>query len=157
SFRKYYVSDGLAGNEFNGISWKSPDGEMFFGTSSGLTSFFPDQVVDNPYVPPVVLTDLQLSGKAVTSGADSPLQKAISLTDALILDHTQNTVSLEFAALSFASPQRNRYRHRLEPLEDHWIETDSQRRFVSYTALAPAEYVLRVQGSNNRGLWNERG
>ena len=157
TFRNYYVSDGLAGNEFNEVAWKSPGGEMFFATSSGLTSFFPDQVVDNSYVPPVVLTDFQLSGKAVTLGGDSPLQKAISFTDALILDHTQNTFSFEFSALSFASPQRNRYRHRLEGLEDQWIETDSQHRFVSYTTLAPGEYVFRVQGSNNRGLWNEQG
>ena len=78
TFRNYYVSDGLAGNEFNGAAWKSPGGEMFFATSSGLTSFFPDQVMDNSYVPPVVLTDFQLSGKAVTLGGDSPLQKAIS-------------------------------------------------------------------------------
>ena len=130
---------------------------MFFATSSGLTSFFPDQVVDNSYVPPVVLTDFQLFGKAVTPGGDSPLRKAISFTDAMILGHTQNTFSFEFSALSFASPQRNRYRHRLEPLEDRWIETDSQRRFVSYSTLAPGEYVFRVQGSNNRGLWNEQG
>ena len=130
---------------------------MFFATLSGLTSFFPDQVVDNSYVPPIVLTDFQLSGKAVTLGGDSPLQKAISVTNAMILDHTQNTFSFEFSAASFASPQRNRYRHRLEGLEDQWIETDSQHRFVSYTTLAPGEYVFRVQGSNNRGLWNEQG
>src|SRR4029077_1601991 len=157
TFRNYYVSDGLAGNAFNGAAWQSPDGEMFLGTTSGLTSFFPDQVVDNSYVPPVVLTDFRLSGKAVTPGGDSPLRKAISFTDALILHHSQNTFSFEFSALSFASPQRNRYRHRLEEVEGQWIETDSQRRFVSYTTLAPGEYVFRVQGSNNQGLWNEQG
>ncbi|MBV8487849.1 MAG: PAS domain-containing protein, partial [Planctomycetaceae bacterium] len=157
TFKYYGVSDGLPGNQFVGVAWKSPGGEMFFGTSSGLSSFSPGQVVENSYVPPVVLTDFQLSGNAVAIGGDSPLQQAIPFTHSLTLDYTQNTLSFEFAALSFASPGRNRYRHRLERLEENWIETDSNRRFVSYTTLGPGEYVFRVQGSNNRGVWNEEG
>jgi PAS domain S-box-containing protein len=157
TFKNYYVSDGLAGNEFVGVAHKGTGGEMFFGSSGGLTSFFPDQVVDNSYLPPVVLTDFQLFGNPVAVGGDSPLQQAISFTPALTLDYGQNTLSFEFAALSFASPQRNRYRHRLEGLEGRWIETDCHHRFVSYTTLAPGEYVFRVQGSNNRGVWNEEG
>jgi PAS domain S-box-containing protein len=156
-FRNYYASDGLPGNEFIAAARKDPGGEMFFATSSGLTRFFPEQVVDNAYVPPVVLTDFRLGGRAAAVGGDNPLQRAIAFTDALTLDHTQNTFAFEFAALSFANPHRNRYRYRLEKLEGQWIEVDSNHRFVSYTTLPPGDYVFRVQGSNNRGLWNEEG
>jgi len=159
TFKNYSTSDGLPANEFYGgnAGFKSRTGEMFFCSRSGLTTFFPDKVVDNPYVPPVVLTDFQLFNKHVPVGGNSLLKQSISETKALTLNHAQNVFSFEFSALSFASPQKNRYRYRLEGLENQWNETDSSRRFVTYTTLAPKEYIFRVQGSNNRGVWNEQG
>jgi ligand-binding sensor domain-containing protein len=118
-FRNYSVADGIAGNEFyrrNG-AWKSPAGEMFFCSTVGLTSFFPDQVVENPYVPPVVLTEFLLSDKTVPVGGQSPLRQSISLTKSLTLHPEQNIFAFEFSALSFVSPERNRYRYRLDNLE----------------------------------------
>jgi signal transduction histidine kinase/streptogramin lyase len=159
TFKNYYVSDGILGNEFYGfnVAWKSPTGEMFFGSLGGLTAFFPDQVIENPYVPPVVLTDFQLLGKPAQIGANSPLKHSISLTDSLTLNHTQNIFSFEFSALSYANPERNRYRYRLEGLDTVWNEADSRHRSVMYTTLPPGEYVFHVLGSNNRGIWNMKG
>lgn len=159
SLRRYSMSDGLAGNEFplNGAVWKSPRGEMFFGSYGGLTFFDPEQIVDSPDSPPVRLTDIQILGKPVSIGEDSPLKRSISVTDAIILSHAQSVVSFEFSALSYANPERNRYRYRLEGLDDKWYETDSSRRFVTYTTLAPRDYVFRVQGSDSRGVWNQNG
>jgi ligand-binding sensor domain-containing protein/signal transduction histidine kinase len=158
-FRNYFVADGIAGNEFyrrNG-AFKSPSGEMFFCSTVGLTSFFPDRVMENPYVPPVLLTDFLLSDKTVPVGGQSPLRQSISLTKSLILHPEQNIFSFEFSALSFVSPERNRYRYRLENLEKEWNERDSNHRTVTYTTLPPGHYTFRVQGSNNRGLWNDTG
>jgi ligand-binding sensor domain-containing protein/signal transduction histidine kinase len=158
-FRNYYASDGLPANEFNsfGTAYKSSNGEMFFCTYGGLLTFRPEQVVDNLFVPPVVLADFRLFGVPARPGEGSPLKKPIDVTSSITLSHEQNIFSLEFAALSFASPERNRYRYRLENLETHWNETDSTRRFASYTTLHPGDYVFRVQGSNNRGVWNDTG
>jgi signal transduction histidine kinase/ligand-binding sensor domain-containing protein len=159
TFRNYSVSDGLLGNEFYNYAsaYKSKSGELFFNNYAGVISFFADRVVDNPYVPPVVLTDFLLFSKPVTIGGDSPLKQSISLTKSITLTHTQSIFSLEFAALSYANPERNRYRYKLEGLENNWNETVGTRRFVTYTTLAPGEYFFRVQGSNNRGVWNDAG
>jgi ligand-binding sensor domain-containing protein/signal transduction histidine kinase len=158
-FRNYSVSDGLLGNEFfnYAAACKSSTGKMLFSSYLGVITFFPDQVVDNPYVPPVVLTDFLLFGKPVPIGGKSPLRQSISATKSLTLTHVQSIFTLEFSALSYASPERNRYRYRLEPLETKWNEMDSGRRFATYTTLSPGQYVFRVQGSNNRGIWNEDG
>lgn len=158
-FSNYYASDGLWVSEFFGaqVAWKGPRGEMFFCSYTGLTSFFPDQVVDNPYNPPVLITDFQLFGKPVPIGDQSPLKKSITVTDALTLSYKQNFFTFAFSALSYANPERNRYRYKLEGLEDQWNETDGNHRTATYTALSPGDYVFRVIGSNNRGLWNERG
>ncbi|MGA2004388.1 MAG: two-component regulator propeller domain-containing protein [Terriglobales bacterium] len=159
AFHNYSVSDGLPGNEFYGANagFKSRSGEMFFSSRAGLVSFFPEEVVDNAYVPPLVLTDFQLFGESVSVGGDSPFKQSVAGTDSLTLNYRQSVFSFEFSALSFASPERNRYRYRLEGLESKWYETDSSRRFVTYTTLPPGHYVFRVQGSNNHRIWNKSG
>ena len=159
TFKNYSVGDGLPANEFYGANagFKSRTGKMFFCSRAGLTTFSPEKVLDNLYVPPVVLTDFQLFGQQVPVGSGSPLSQSIALTRSLTLSHLQTVFSFEFSALSFASPERNRYRYRLEGLENKWNEVDSTRRFVTYTTLSPGDYVFRVQGSNNRGVWNETG
>ncbi|HEX4807882.1 MAG TPA: two-component regulator propeller domain-containing protein [Bryobacteraceae bacterium] len=159
TFSNYYASDGLWVSEFFGaqVAWKSPRGEMFFCSYTGLTSFFPDQVVDNPYIPPVVVTDFQLFGKPVPIGGESPLKESITVTNTLTLSYKQNFFSFAFSALSYASAERNRYRYKLGGLENEWNETDGNHRTATYTALPPGDYVFRVIGSNNRGLWNSRG
>ena len=37
---------------------------MFFASSGGVIAFFPEKVVDNSYVPPVVLTDFRIVWEA---------------------------------------------------------------------------------------------
>jgi len=158
AFRHYYTSDGLSANELQFFgAWKSPQGEMYFGTSDGLTIFDPTQIVDASYVPPVRLTDLQIFGKPVAIGPKAPLQESVAAAKSLILTHAQNLFSLEFAALSYGNPARNRYRYRLEPVEEEWNDADSSRRSVTYPALPSGRYVFRVQGSDSHGVWNETG
>jgi sigma-B regulation protein RsbU (phosphoserine phosphatase) len=45
----------------------------------------------------------------------------------------------------------------MEGFDREWISTDASRRFAGYTNLDPGDYIFRVQGSNNDGLWNEVG
>jgi len=159
TFKNYYTDEGLAGNEFNNFSvyFKSAGGEMFFGGTHGITAFYPERVIDNPYVPPIVLTDFLLFNARVQVGETSVLRKSISYTDALTLSHRQNIFSIEFSALSYANPQRNRYRYMLEPLEKTWNEVGSNQRLVTYTTLPPGRYTFRVQGSSGSGVWNVNG
>jgi len=158
TFRRYYASDGLAANERVGVAtWKSPRGEMFFGSFSGLTTFFPEQIAEDSYVPPVVLTDIRIRGKPVEIGGASPLKRSISATESLALQYAQNSVEFEFSALSYLDPERSRYRYRLVPLDSEWAEMDSNRRSVTYMSIPSGHYVFRVQGSNGRGVWNENG
>jgi ligand-binding sensor domain-containing protein/signal transduction histidine kinase len=157
----YSEWDGLAGDFVNPTgedrSCVTPNGELVFGSLYGVTAFHPDHLVQNPYVPPVVLTDLRLFGKPVTLAANSPLHEAISATSSLRLSHKQSIFTLEFSALSYVAPERNRYRYRLEDLDPEWNEVDSTRRSATYTSLPAGDYIFRVQGSNNDLTWNEAG
>jgi signal transduction histidine kinase/ligand-binding sensor domain-containing protein/CheY-like chemotaxis protein len=161
TFRNYSESDGLPGNLLNPTgtegSCRAPGGEMWFGSRNGLTSFYPDRVATNPYVPPVVLTDLLLFNIPVLPGGNSPLRQPIWAQDSLTLNPRQGIFTLEFSSLSYIAPEKNRYRYRLEGLEKEWNQVDGRRRRATYTSLAPGEYLFRVQASNNGDVWNEKG
>ena len=159
TFTNYYETDGLAGSAFEGFpaSSRSRRGQMFFGSKSGLTSFWPEQIVEKPFIPPVVLTQFSLRNVPVSPASGSVLAKSITYTPSLTLSHDQNLFSFEFAALSYVDPQRNQYRYMLEPLDRSWNRVDPHRRIATFTTLPAGTYTLRVQGSNNRGVWNEQG
>jgi PAS domain S-box-containing protein len=157
-FKNYYISDGLAGNEFYNYAtaFKSPTGEMFFSSYAGVTSFFPRNVTDNPYPPPVVINDLRVSGKSLAVGDKSPLNKSAFFARSIRLSHKQNVVSVQFSALSYRNPDGNRYRYRLSGLETAWNESGSDERVITYS-LSSGDYVFHVQGANSSGIWNQQG
>ncbi|CAG0942159.1 hypothetical protein ANRL1_00826, partial [Anaerolineae bacterium] len=151
TFRNYDVSYGLQSNEFNmGAFFKSPSGEMFFGGINGLTSFYPDVVSDNPYVPPIVLTALTQGGVRVHT--DTALENIRELT----FSWPNNYFDFEFAALSYAQSEKNQYAYRLEDFDPRWNPIGA-KRFGRYTNLPGGTYTLRIIGSNNDNIWNEQG
>jgi PAS domain S-box-containing protein len=156
SFHNYDVDDGVGSTEFLGASWQSADGQMFFGGRNGLTAFYPDQIKDSPYEPPLVLTGFYLFSEPVAIGEGSLLQQPIWETDHLALQHDQTWISFEFAALSYTAPNKNRYRYILEGAEETWTEVSGDHRLATYTHLPAGEYVFRVQGSNEDGIWSEQ-
>jgi signal transduction histidine kinase len=105
----------------------------------------------------VVLTEFRLSGIPVEVGRGSPLTKSISYTSQLTLSHGQHIFSLAFSALSYFNPATNRYRYKLEGLDDEWHQVGSDERLVTYTTLPSRGYTFRVQGASSRGVWSEPG
>ena len=155
AFYNYFRSDGVF-DDLTG-AWKGRSGLMFFGSYSGLTVFSPDGVQEEPSSPRVVFTSFQIADKPVAVGPNSPLSKAISVTKSITLSHGRNTVSFDFAALSFADPERTRYRYRLERSEPNWTDVAANQHFTRYSTLPPGDYVFRVEARTNRGQWTENG
>jgi len=157
TFRNYDASDGLQSNEFSDGCYRSPDGEMFFGGTNGFNAFFPENLRDDSYVPPVAITSFKIFNKTVPIAPDSVLKKSVPYIDSLTLPYSDHIFSFEFAALSYANSQKNRYRYRLDRLEPDWNEVGSGQRLATYTNLDPGKYVFRVQASNSDGAWNQEG
>ena len=130
---------------------------MYFGGVNGFNAFKPEEIQDNAFAPPVVITNFLLANKPVPIDDESILQKSIIDADNLILSYQDRIISFEFASLNYRSPEKNQYKYKLEGFEEEWNEVDSSRRFATYTNLDPGDYVFRVVGSNNDGLWNKEG
>jgi ligand-binding sensor domain-containing protein/signal transduction histidine kinase len=151
TFKRYDVGDGLQSNEFNsGAYYRSRSGEMLFGGVNGFNIFHPDQITDNPYVPPIVLTLLTQDGFPVDTA------KALEDVQEVTLHWPNNFFEFEFAALSFVQPEKNQYAYMLEGFDEDWKYLGT-RRFGRYTNLPGRNFTLRVKGSNNDGVWNEQG
>ena len=157
-FQNYDASDGLPATGFYlGSVNRAPSGEMFAGGPEGLVAFMPAAITANPYVPPIVFTDLLLGNQAVPISDTSVLTQTIDTTDNLVLPYDARVIAVEFAALNYEAPAENRYRYRMDGFDEQWTEVASSRRLVTYTNLNPGSYVFRVTGSNNDGVWNEAG
>ena len=153
TFRNYNMGDGLQSNEFNGGSYfkSGRSGEMFFGGINGFNAFYPENIKDNPYIPPIVITSFRKLNEEVK------FNKPISEIKELKLSYRDYVFSFEFAALDYTAPEKNRYAYKMEGLDKEWIYTDSEKRFANYTTLSPGKYTFKVKGSNNDGIWNEKG
>ncbi len=120
---------------------------MYFGGANGLNYFDPLQIHPNTYIPPIVITQFKIF---------DILQPGKNEAEKIVLDYKQNFFSFEFAALNYTNTIKNNYAYKLEGIDPEWIYSGS-RRYASYTSLPPGKYVFKVKGSNNDGIWNEKG
>jgi signal transduction histidine kinase/ligand-binding sensor domain-containing protein/DNA-binding response OmpR family regulator len=145
TFRNFDVKDGLQSNEFNtGAFHLGKGGEIFFGGIKGLNYFFPDDIRDNPFLPPLAITRLKI------------LDQPAAISERITLTHRDNILSFEFAALDFSAPEKNQYAFMMEGFNKDWTYAGHDRA-ATYTNLPPGSYVFRVKASNNDGIWNEEG
>ncbi|OQY26608.1 MAG: hypothetical protein B6244_13055 [Candidatus Cloacimonetes bacterium 4572_55] len=151
-FRNYSINDGLQSNTFHvGAYHKGPSGKMYFGGASGFNAFWPKQVEDNPFPPPVCLISFKVLGKERSLDTSLPGLPRIELS------YDENFFSFEFAGLDYTQPSNNRYAYKLEGLDSDWVEESSQRRYAKYTDLSGGSYRFLVKASNNDGVWNHAG
>jgi signal transduction histidine kinase/ligand-binding sensor domain-containing protein/DNA-binding response OmpR family regulator len=154
--KKFTTADGLQDNEFNtGAHFKSKSGELFFGGLNGFNAFYPENIKDSPFAPPVVITDFRISNQSVDfRQPDSPLKASISQTKTITLSHREKVLTFSFTALDFTNPQKNEYAYRLLNFEEDWQYIGTQRT-ATFTNLDPGTYTFQVKATNHDGIWNE--
>jgi signal transduction histidine kinase/ligand-binding sensor domain-containing protein len=158
-FKTYGTEDGLPGLDMTGWGGcsQSKSGEMFFAGFSGATAFFPEKVTDSTYAPPIVFTNLRLYDTLPQIKGKTQSGTNINYSRNLQLLPSQNRFSIEFSALSFLSPESNRFRYRMQQLQDEWTEVSGNQRTATYMALPAGSYVFEVQGATRHGPWNTSG
>ncbi|RYY24212.1 MAG: sensor histidine kinase [Chitinophagaceae bacterium] len=150
----YTQSTGLLNDQFNYNSGFCDDtGVLYFGSVKGLISFKPDECASTDYTPPIYITDFQIQQSGLGDPIAMKPDKAITHTSEISLTHDQSSFSVNFAALSFVSPDMTQYRYMLEGLDDEWNGLTTNRR-VYYTDLSPGTYIFRVKAALN-GEWTE--
>jgi ligand-binding sensor domain-containing protein/serine phosphatase RsbU (regulator of sigma subunit) len=151
SFNNFGVKDGLQDFEFNhGASFRSVNGELFFGGIAGYNSFYPDSIVKDTEIPNIKITSVEVQSEKITQEIVIGKNKQIELT------HKNNLITIEFAVLDFTDPEKHKYAYKLEGVEDEWINLGN-RRYATFSNLPPGKYNFKVKGSNSNDVWNEEG
>jgi len=144
-FTQFGIEDGVQSLEFNGGAYfKDSDGMMYFGGINGFNYFHPDSITINQYSPTVVISSIKVMDVRLKGNPEE-----------IILSHDQNFISIEFTALDFSLPKRNKYSYILEGFQKSWINTGGTNRTVTYTNLPSGEFTFMVKGTNSDGIWNE--
>ncbi len=162
TFKNFYKEDGLQSNEFNiGAVMKAVNGKLYFGGNNGVSVITPDSIVNNPYKPDVVIREMRIFNRVIhasdTINKRVILPLAINYTDKLSLKNYENDFVLEFSALHYSSPLKNELKYKLEGYDNEWKTTRFPNNNATYTGLPPGNYRFKVIGSNNDGLWNDKG
>ena len=127
---------------------------------NGAIVFSPDKMRHSEVSPPMALTELRIRDEVIkpsVSSGEATIRESIWSLPDVTLRYDQYPVTIQFAALDFADPLRNRYAYRLEGVDREWIPSSAKTREATYTTLAPGRYTLRVKGANKDGRWNEAG
>jgi len=138
-------SDGMPGSQGNGSSapagWLSRDGTLLVPTSAGLALIDPALPARQALRAPVVVIErLQVDGQ------EQPLRSDYRLPGSV------GRLSVDYAGLSFRSPDKVRYRYRLHGFDRQWIDAGRSEEAV-YTNLPPGNYRLEVQATTSALDW----
>ncbi|MES2775694.1 MAG: two-component regulator propeller domain-containing protein [Bacteroidota bacterium] len=158
TFTNFDKRDGLQNNQFHyGAAYKLSTGELIFGGVNGFNLFDPAKVINNHYLPPVVLTGLKIFNKPVhVNDQFAVLHHSISETKEIDIPYDYNILTLEFAALNFVRPEKNMYKFKLIGFDKDWNEAGFKNS-ATYTNLDPGQYTFVVTASNNDHEWNNEG
>ena len=127
---------------------KSGDGRLWFVTREGVSIVDPRHLPFNSLPPPVHIEQLTADRRSY----DAPSNGAGRLN----LPARTRDLQIDYTALSLVSPERVRFRYKLEGRDDDWQDAGARRQ-AFYTDLPPRDYRFRVIASNNSGVWNEAG
>jgi signal transduction histidine kinase/ligand-binding sensor domain-containing protein len=144
----YDKSDGLKVSEFNGGTQSNKvhlyKSVYAFTSMNGLNVVDFDQIESNKVIPNIVIEKIVANDSIIEPYNPFSLQ------------YRNNKIEIEFTSLSLVSSKNNRFRYMLDSYDTDWKSAGTDRK-ITYTNLPPGNYIFKVIGSNNTGIWNEQG
>lgn len=123
-----------------------PDGKLVFAYKGGFIVFHPEWFAPKSKSLPICLTAMDICG--------SPFNLN---TKKLTLPYNQNDITFTFSALNYATPERTRYRFRLNGVSQKWQHQVGTNGLATarYSTLSPGHYTFEVQCSIDNGMWSD--
>lgn len=146
TFVNYHLSDGLLNDEYRrGASFQSVSGEIFFGGTQGVSSFFPFKIEASEQLKNLAFTDLFIYNEKVEVGNNSFLKKNINASEKIEIAHTIKSFSLGFVALEFNNPAKVIYQVKMEGFDNEWKTLPLGNKLATYTNLKHGKYKFHVK------------
>jgi len=141
---------GQNSNQFNQSAiLGDKDGKIYFGGITGLNAVHPENVLPTENETRVIFTDLKVFNKSIPSGklehGKTFLEKPIESAERIILDYSDNSFSIDFAALDFTNPSENIFDYKMEGFDKRWQSGNRGEHSASYTNLDPGTFIFRAR------------
>jgi signal transduction histidine kinase/ligand-binding sensor domain-containing protein len=132
----YGREDGMRAQECNSLGGPSGvrarDGRLWFPTIRGAVVYDPKHARASPPPPPTLLEELWVDGRHVPPSEWGHLPPG------------EGRAEIRYTRADLDSPERLRFRYRLEGVDADWVEAGS-RRVAYYTRLPPGEHRFLVE------------
>lgn len=163
----YGKEDGMESSQCNGVAkpagWKARDGRLWFPTTKGLIAVDPNLKL-NDIPPPVFIDEIVADKKLITvENWRTPTTQEATHRSAgfanpstVTLPPGSGELEFHYGAVSFSSPEKDRFKYKLDGVDSDWIDAGTGR-LAHYNNIYPGNYHFRVKASNNDGVWNESG
>lgn len=145
------TADGMRSSECSGDAQpagaRTPDGSLWFATIRGLVQIPPAgqgerrQASPTVAIEQVAIEQVALNGQTL---AAAPVYRSPA---------GNRLFTVQYAALSFLSPESTRYRYRLTGRDVDWIEATGKTE-ATYHALPAGTYSFEVQAAHAGGAWS---
>jgi signal transduction histidine kinase/ligand-binding sensor domain-containing protein len=117
------------------------DGRLWLVGRQGIMWLAENGLAANPLPPPIHIRAIRAGGQLLRGVAAATLPKGA------------RDLQIDYVGLSMRTPERVRFRYRLEGVDRAWVEAGG-RRTAFYNSLPPGHYRFRVMGANDDGVWN---
>ena len=137
--------DGIGSWEFNFGGFKDKDGNIYFGSTNGITVIpdsFKEKNIDKPKL---YITDAELFQKEIDK------DKAFYNNDIKEFSYNENYISFRFTAIDYDTPEKTKFYYYLKGFEKSWIYLGTGN-YISYSNLPPGKYELLAYAETMRGI-----
>ncbi len=157
SLNEFGLDEGTFCQEFNErAAYQTPEGTILMGGTNGFIRFNPSDFQFNEYIPPVYISTYSVGNPNITIGGENMRDVRVIRSKSINIPYSREVISFEISVLNFRHPGKNQIAWKLEGFDKEWSQAPASH-IISYSNLPPGKYRLKVQGSNNHGIWNTDG
>jgi ligand-binding sensor domain-containing protein/signal transduction histidine kinase len=164
----YGRTEGMLSEEctggFSPAGLKAKSGLLWFTTLKGVVAVDPRPLTAEEAPPKVMIEEMLVDGVpdprfrvlAPTGGQLAGVKNPKEGSEAFQIPPGKHLLEFRYTGVSFDSPERVRFRYRLDPLDNDWLEAGT-RRSALYNYVPPGPYTFHVAACNADGTWVETG
>lgn len=154
-------NDGLPSSILNqNAVFKNKQGKIYIGCTKGYTVFDPKTIHFNKIVPEPHFTEILIGNDVLQPGIEHKnhmiLDESITHKNRIELNYDDKNFTINFSALSYIHPEKNRYRYKLKGFDEDWLETKNGIGSATYSNLNQGTYQFIVYASNNDNVWSTK-
>lgn len=149
AIKQFNYADGLPSVAIstlrNGWGFDSTDNIFYIGAKQYLIKFKPD-----------ITLSMRLAPRLMIENASTNKRKIIvdssALSSALRLQHSENSLTINFSAINYVDPEDNQFAYKIEEIDTGWLEI-KEKNAISFHNLPEGEYHFKLKLFSANSRW----